>query len=33
MAREDLGAAYAAMGDSAGTTRFTAELASMRGDN
>jgi hypothetical protein len=30
MAREDLGAAYAALGDSASATRFSAELATMR---
>jgi hypothetical protein len=33
MAREDLGAAYAAVGDSANATRFTAELASMRDES
>jgi hypothetical protein len=29
MAREDLGAAYAAIGDSASASRFTTELAAM----
>ena len=32
MAREDLGAAYAAVGDSASATRFSAELAAMHDD-
>jgi serine/threonine-protein kinase len=32
MAREDLGAAYAALGDSASATRFIGELAAMRDD-
>ncbi|HEV7702811.1 MAG TPA: serine/threonine-protein kinase [Gemmatimonadaceae bacterium] len=32
IAREDLGAAYAAIGDSASATRFGAELAAMHGD-
>ena len=32
MAREDLGAAYAAIGDSVSATRFSAELAGMHED-
>jgi hypothetical protein len=33
IAREDLGAAYAAIGDSAGATRFIAELALMHDES